>query len=110
MALIYLRSLPIVIVMMVKEKDVNLCNVDDFYDNDDDVDDFYDNDDDNEDHHDNDEVEKKKKGGWVRDHFSLQISLCQIEKQLKLDQRTAHICRFLVKVTRISVSRCTRLK
>ena len=120
MALIYLQSLPIVIVMMVKEKDVNLYNVDDlydndddvddFYDNDDDVDDFYDNDDDNEDHHDNDEVEKKKKGGWVRDHFSLQISLCQIEKQLKLDQRTAHICRFLVKVTRISVSRCTRLK
>ena len=73
MALIYLQSLPIVIVMMVKEKDVNLYNVDDlydndddvddFYDNDDDVDDFYDNDDDNEDHHDNDEVEKKKKGG-----------------------------------------------
>ena len=83
MALIYLQSLPIVIVMMVKEKDVNLCNVDDlydndddvddfydndddvddFYDNDDDVDDFYDNDDDNEDHHDNDEVEKKKRGG-----------------------------------------------
>ena len=120
MALIYLQSLSIVIVIMVKEKDVNLYNVDDFYDNDDDVDDFYDNDDDvddfydndddNEDHHDNDEVEKKKKGGWVRDHFSLQISLCQIEKQLKLDQRTAHICRFLVKVTRISVSRCTRLK
>ena len=87
--------------MMVKEKDANLY----------DVDDWDDNDDDNEDHHDNDDIEKKKEeGGWVRDHFSLQISLCQIEKQLKLDQRTAHICRFLVKVTRISVSRCTRLK
>ena len=81
MALIYLRSLPIVIVMMVKEKDVNLCNVDDFYDNDDDVDDFYDNDDDvddfydndddNEDHHDNDEVEKKKKGGVGEGSFFL---------------------------------------
>ena len=75
MALIYLQSLPIVIVMMVKEKDVNLYNVDDLYDIDDDVDDLYDNNDDNEDHHDNDEVEKKKKGGWVKDHFSLQISL-----------------------------------
>ena len=71
MALIYLQSLPIVIVMMVKEKDVNLCNVDDFYDNDDDVDDFYDNDDDNEDHHDNDEVEKKKKGGVGEGSFFL---------------------------------------
>ena len=130
MALIYLQSLPIVIVMMVKEKDVNLCNVDDlydndddvddfydndddvddFYDNDDDVDDFYDNDDDNEDHHDNDDVEKKKRGGVGEGSFFLTDLSISNRKQLKLDQRTAHICRFLVKVTRISVSRCTRLK
>ena len=53
---------------------------------------------------------KRKKtgggGGW--DHFSLQISPCQREKQL--DQRTADIRSFLVKVTRISVNRCTRLR
>lgn len=53
---------------------------------------------------------RKKTGGWVRDHFSLQISPYQREKQLKLDQRTADIRCFLVKVTRISVNRCTRLK
>ena len=85
---------------MVKENHVSLYDVDDWgYNNDD-----------NEDHHDDDEVEKKKDGGWVRDHFSLQISPCQREKQLKLDQRTADIRSFLVKVTRISVNRCTRLK
>ena len=41
---------------MVKEKDANLY----------DVDDWDDNDDDNEDHHDNDDIEKKKEegGGW----------------------------------------------
>ena len=53
---------------------------------------------------------KKKRGVGEGSFFLTAISLCQIEKQLKLDQRTAHICRFLVKVTRISVSRCTRLK
>ena len=119
MALIYFQSLPIAIVMMVKEKDVNLYNVDDlydndddvddFYDNDDDVDDFYDNDDDNEDHHDNDEVEKKKRGVGEGSFFLTDLSISN-RKQLKLDQRTAHTCRFLVKVTRITVSRCTRLK
>ena len=130
MALIYLQSLSIVIVIMVKEKDVNLYNVDDlydndddvddfyddddddvddFYDNDDDVDDFYDNDDDNEDHHDNDEVEKKKRGVGEGSFFLTDLSISN-RKQLKLDQRTAHTCRFLVKVTRITVSRCTRLK
>ena len=41
---------------MVKQKDANLY----------DVDDWDDNDDDNEDHHDNDDIEKKKEegGGW----------------------------------------------
>ena len=41
---------------MVKEKDTNLY----------DVDDWDDKDDDNEDHHDNDDIEKKKEegGGW----------------------------------------------
>ena len=78
---------------MVKENRVNLYDVDDWgYNNDD-----------NEDYHDDDEVEKKKDGGVGE-------GSCQREKQLKLDQRTADIRSFLVKVTRISVNRCTRLK
>ena len=54
---------------------------------------------------------KRKKGGGVGEgsFFLTDLSISN-RKQLKLDQRTAHICRFLVKVTRISVSRCTRLK
>ena len=53
---------------------------------------------------------KRKKGGVGEGSFFLTDLSISNRKQLKLDQRTAHICRFLVKVTRISVSRCTRLK
>ena len=140
--------------MMVKEKDVNLYDVDDLYDNDvddlydNDIDDLYDKDDDVDDLYDNDDDvmvfmimmmmlmifmimmmmlmifmimmmitkiimitirSKRKKGGVGEGSFLTDLSISN-RKQLKLDQRTAHICRFLVKVTRISVSRCTRLK
>ena len=52
----------------------------------------------------------RKKGGVGEGSFFLTDLSISNGKQLKLDQRTAHICRFLIKVTRISVIRRTRLK